>query len=204
MQLLGMYDSPFVRRVAITAGYLGLELEHNPLSIFKGYDEFRKLNPMVKIPTLICDDGEVLVDSTLIIDHLRSLSTNSQDLMPKGEMEYRHALKILGIALIAMEKVVQWIYETRQRPAEFQYDEWIRRLDEQLSGSIDLLEEAVGNGETWLFGADVLQPDITTAVAWRFVQHVRPNAVVAKDYPGLSAYSARAEALPEFRACPIG
>lgn len=81
MELIGMLDSPFVRRVAVTAQFLGIPYAHNPLSIFKGYDEFRKVNPLVKVPTLVCDDGQMLVDSTLIIDYLESSCVNGKSLV---------------------------------------------------------------------------------------------------------------------------
>ena len=67
MQLIGMMDSPFVRRVGISMQTMGLEYEHRSLSVFQAWDEFRTIMPMVKVPTLICDDGEMLVDSSLII-----------------------------------------------------------------------------------------------------------------------------------------
>ena len=76
-----MLDSPFVRRVAVTAQFLGIPYEHNPLSIFKGYDEFRGFNPLVKVPMIVCDDGEMLVDSTLIIDYLGSSCVNGKSLV---------------------------------------------------------------------------------------------------------------------------
>ena len=51
MELIGMLDSPFVRRVAVTARFLGLQYDHKPLSIFTDYDEFRGINPLVKVPS---------------------------------------------------------------------------------------------------------------------------------------------------------
>ena len=201
MQLVGMLDSPFVRRVAISARLLGINYEHRPLSIFHGYDEFRRVNPLVKVPTLICDDGEVLVDSTLIIDYLETLSDRT--LMPQDAAQRQRALQNIGIAMVAMEKVVQLIYETKQRPQEKQHGPWIERLRQQLSGALDMLEDAVGDGEHWMFGDNLNQADLTVAVAWRFVQHVFPKFFISESYPSLSEFSARAERLPEFVACPL-
>ena len=203
MELIGMLDSPFVRRVAISARLLGLKYEHQPLSIFRSYDEFRKINPLVKVPTLVCDDGESLVDSTLIIDYLESLDDASGSLMPASKSERQTALRLIGTALVAMEKVVQLIYETKQRPPGMQHAPWVERLREQLESALELLEEAVGDGEAWLFGPKILQPDLTIAVAWRFVQYSEGKNVDAKNYPGLVRFSERAEALPEFIACPL-
>uniref|UniRef100_UPI0019533B88 glutathione S-transferase N-terminal domain-containing protein n=2 Tax=Pseudomonadota TaxID=1224 RepID=UPI0019533B88 len=67
MKLIGMLDSPFVRRVAISLRLLGLPFEHAAVSVFRGFDEFQRINPVVKAPTLVCDDGTVLMDSTLLL-----------------------------------------------------------------------------------------------------------------------------------------
>ena len=202
MQLIGYMDSPFVRRVAVTAQFLGIEYEHRELSVFRDFEELRAINPLVKVPTLICDDGQLLVDSALIIDYLESLAGRGK-LMPSDEAGYISALNVIGTALMANEKVVQLIYELRQRPEEKQFQGWIDRLQTQLDGALTILEEHVGDGSTWLFGDAVSQADITVAIAWSFVQLSFPDLFPASGYPGLMAFAARAEELPEFRACPI-
>jgi len=201
MQLVGFMDSPFVRRVAVSAQFLEQDYEHRELSIFRDFEEFRAVNPLVKVPTLICDDGRSLVDSTLIIDYLESVADRS--LMPRAEKDRIAALHIVGIGLVAMEKVVQMIYETKQRPAELQHRPWIDRVMQQLTGALDLMEEIVGDGSEWLVGDEITQADITLAIGWRFVMHTLPERVSAETYPALSTFSSRAEALPEFRACPL-
>lgn len=206
MVLIGMLDSPFVRRVAITMQVLGIDYQHRPLSIFKSFDEFRAVHPLVKVPTLVCDDGEMLVDSTLIIDYLETLVGPERSLMPRESHARRTALQQIGEALVAMEKVVQFIYEKKQRPAEVQYEPWINRVLQQLSSAAGLMEAsveaAIECGNEWLSGAELMQTDITTAVAWNFVQRVTSRTVRPTDHPYLIEYSKRAEALPAFLACP--
>jgi glutathione S-transferase len=202
MQLIGMLDSPFVRRVAITMRLLGIDYDHNPMSIFRTYDEFRELNPLVKVPTLMFDDGEMLVDSTLIIDHVESLAGRS--LMPVDAIQRRAALQKTGIALVAMEKVAQRIYELKVRPEEYRYAPWLERVNEQLISAIDAMELSVTDlGNDWLFGQQLTQADITIAVAWRFVENAAPEIAGLSERPALAAFSARAEELPEFLACPL-
>lgn len=202
MQLIGFMDSPYVRRVGVTAQFLGIPYEHRELSIFREYDEFRKINPLVKVPTLICDDGQVLVDSTLIIDYLESLAGGKR-MMPADEGNYIRALNIIGTALIAMEKVVQLIYELKHRPEEVRHQPWIDRVQQQLGEAVTILEQAVGDGSGWLFDDEVTQPDISTAITWSFIQLHFPETIVEANFPGLVRFSARAEALPEFEACPL-
>ena len=123
--------------------------------------------------------------------------------MPEDAADRFRALQIIGVALVAMEKVVALIYERTQRPKEIQHAPWIKRLDQQLRAAVDQLEAIVGDGSSWLIGADIMQADISAAIAWRFVQHVVPRRISADEYPGLVAFSARAEALSQFVACPL-
>ena len=204
--LIGMLDSPFVRRVAITMQMLEIDYHHRPLSIFRSFDEFRTVHPLVKVPTLVCDDGEMLVDSTLIIDYLESLAGPDKSLIPDDSSARRTALQQIGEALVGMEKVAQLIYEKGQRPKELRHEPWINRLEQQLTSAAGLMEAsvetAIEGGHDWLSGAEPLQADITTAVAWDFIQRASSRTVRPTDHPYLVEFSERAEALPAFLACP--
>jgi glutathione S-transferase len=203
MQLIGYLDSPFVRRVAISLEFLGVEYEHRELSIFRDFDEFRAINPLVKVPTLVLDNGQVLVDSTLIIDYLEKHVAGTS-LMPANAADCQRASQQIGTALVAMEKIAALIYETGHRPANRQYPPWVERLRIQLNGAIELMESAVKHRQgSWLLGDEISQADITTAVAWRFSQHIDASQIDPGDFPALVEYSAQAERLPEFIACPL-
>jgi glutathione S-transferase len=206
MQLIGYLDSPFVRRVAVTMQFLGVEYQHRELSIFRDYDEFRTINPMVKVPTLVLDDGQVLGDSTLIIDYLES-HIAGRSMMPVNKDDYLEALRYIGTALVAMEKVAQLVYETSQRPEDLQYGPWIDRLEQQLEGAAGIMESTVSacanSPGPWLLGDDLTQADISIAIAWRFMIYTERVNLRPEDYPALVAFSARAETLPEFMACPL-
>lgn len=207
MQLIGYMDSPYVRRTAITMQFLGVEYEHRELSIWRDYDEFRAINPLVKVPTLVCDDGQVLVDSSLIIDYLEMQCSPNRSLVPYDPAAYRECLQHLGVALIAMEKSVQLIYERQHRPETTWHQPWIERLEQQLDGACRLLDSAAAassvSGRAWLTGNEVTQADVTAAVAWRFMHHSDAVELDLAAYPAMEEFSARAEALPEFLACPL-
>ena len=202
MKLIGWLDSPYVRRVAITMRFLGIEYEQQKLSIFYEYDEFRRINPLVKVPTLVFDDGGILVDSTLIIDHLESISPN-RSLVPESPAQQRLSLQHTGVALVVMEKVVQLIYELKKRPPESRHEPWKERVLQQLDSACELMDATVDGLDSWLFGLQISQADVTIAVAWRFVQNVFPEFIEESRFPGLVKFSAQAEQLPEFIACPL-
>ncbi|MGZ5929258.1 MAG: glutathione S-transferase [Rhizomicrobium sp.] len=197
MRLIGMLDSPYVRRVAISLKLMGLGFELNQVSVFRGFDEFKTINPVVKSPTLVTDDGVVLMDSGLILEYAERLAGPSRSLMPAGASEHTEALHVIGLALAACEKAVQIFYERNLRPPEKQHQPWLDRVQGQLLAAYGALEKTTRQ-DVWFGGGRLMQPDIAVAVAWRFAQHAVPEIVKAASFPGLAAYSARAESLPAF------
>lgn len=204
MKLIGMLDSPYVRRVAISLQLLDIRFEHQSLSVFSGFDEFQRINPLVKAPTLICDDGKMLIDSTLILQYAEAIASSGRSLMPGGNTELRHTLRIIGLALTANEKSVQIVYERNLRPAEKQHAPWVERVTGQLLAAYNALEPALRDQAQAITSSTIDQAGITTAVAWKFSQEMLPEIVPAADYPALCAFSNKAETLKEFAAAPCG
>jgi glutathione S-transferase len=201
MQLIGMLDSPYVRRVAVSLQMLGLPFEHRSISVFRDIDQFQTINPVVKVPTLICDDGVVLMDSTLILDHAEALAAPGRSLMPAGLIERRDALRLIGLALAACEKSVQLFYERVLRPAEKFHDPWATRVTRQMDHAFLLLDASIAQQAAT---APLDQARLSAAVAWYFARQVVPDAVPLDAYPALRDLSAQAEATPEFKAAAHG
>ncbi|MFS2055313.1 glutathione S-transferase, partial [Variovorax sp. CT11-76] len=130
MQLVGMLDSPYVRRTAVSLRLLGIPFEHRSLSVFSTFEQFRAINPVVKAPTLVLDDGAVLMDSTLIVEYAEFLAGRS--LWPAEAAARLRALRLTGLALAACEKTVQIVYERNLRPAEKLHQPWVDRVLGQL------------------------------------------------------------------------
>jgi len=203
MRLIGMLDSPYVRRVAISLKVLDLPFTHEAVSVFRDYETFAAVNPVVKAPTLVTDDGTVLMDSSLILEHLERLAASGRNLSPRDIKDHARAQRIIGLALAACEKSVQIVYERNLRPADKQHQPWLDRVRKQLLAAYALLEEEIGSGRAWLFGDSPLQADITAAVAWRFTQFTLAEVVTTRDFPALARFSERAEALPAFASTPL-
>jgi glutathione S-transferase len=204
MHLIGMLDSPYVRRVAVSLQLLALPFEHRSISVFRGVPEFEAINPVVKAPTLVCDDGTVLMDSTLILDYAEALAAPRRSLMPADVPARQHALRVLGLALAACEKCVQIVYEHGVRPAEKLHQPWVDRITRQLRTACDLLEAELARQPLAAARGTIDQAGVTTAVVWTFIQAVRPEVVPASAYPLLQAHTRAAEQLPEFIAAPHG
>ena len=203
MKLIGMLDSPYVRRVAISLQLLGLRFEHQSLSVFRNFDEFSAINPVVKAPSLICDDGQVLMDSTLILEYVQALAPQ-RSLMPRDVAALQRELRLIGLALAATEKSVQMIYERGLRPPEKLHEPWMNRVTGQLLAAYRLLEAELEHLPGPASRDKLTQAGITTAVAWHFTRQTSPDALAEQDFPRLAAYSRAAEAQPEFQAAPFG
>jgi len=202
MKLVGMMGSPYVRRVAISLRLMGLEHEHRQISVFRNADEFRAVNPVVKAPTLICDNGEMIMDSSMILDYLESLVEPKRSLMPKDSGQHQKVLSLIGLGLAVCEKAVQLEYE-HNKPVEYHYEPWLTRITEQLHAALALLEEAAVRANPWLATEQVSQADVTVAAAWRFTQFRVSNLVDVQSYTALAAYADRIEQLPEFVDTPL-
>lgn len=96
MRLIGMLDSPYVRRVAISLEFLGVPFEHDAVSVFSTFEKFQSINPVVKAPSLVCDDGEVLMDSSLILQFVEATKTRGDSLWSQHPEEMQHEIRAVG------------------------------------------------------------------------------------------------------------
>lgn len=202
MKLIGMLDSPYVRRVAISAQCLGIPLEHQSVSVFRHFEQFQQINPVVKAPTLVLDNGDVLIDSTLIIDYLEALAGPGKSLMPVDLEQRLRALRLIGLALAACEKSVQLYYERNLRPAAIQFEPWVERVEGQLSAAYSALERELEKQPLNTDGS-LAQEGITLAVAWSFTNLVVPDQVKPGQFPRIAAFTAYAEGLEVFLKTPM-
>jgi glutathione S-transferase len=195
MILVGQYDSPYVRRVAVSLRTLGFDYQHDTRSVFADFDAMRKVNPLGRIPSLVLDGGEVLIDSAAILDWLDQAVGPERALIPAAGAERRRALRLIALATGAIDKIGAAAYERIVRPAAFRWPEWIDRCLTQGTGAIAALA-----AEPWPSGARLDQAEITAACMIRYVRMADPELLPPGRHPTLDALSARCEALPAFQA----
>lgn len=198
MILIGMYDSPFVRRVAIAMRLYGIEYEHRPWSVFRDAEKVGRFNPLIRVPTLVLDDGETLTDSGAILDALDDMIGPDRALMPPEGPARRSHQRICALACGLGDKVVSLIYEravhARETPT------WIERCERQIAGTLDLLEsERRGHETPWWFGDAIGHADIATVCVLTLAVEALRFDLDAARWPHLAALRERGEARPEFR-----
>jgi len=199
MLLVGMLDSPYVRRAAIAGTVLGIPFDHQSVSVFRHMDRFRAINPVIKAPSLVADDGTVLMESQLIIQHMEDVAGKS--LRPADPAARLADLRATALALVTCEKAIAIEYE-RKRPEAIRYAPWADRIADQLQEALAAVDMVAGERwralpEAWTHGA------IGAAVAWGFIRFTIPDVVAPDAFPALAAHAARCEATELFKHWPI-
>jgi glutathione S-transferase len=199
MLLIGMFDSPFVRRVAVSLKLLEIPFEHANWSVGADHARIREYSPLGRVPALVLDDREVLTDSAAILDQLDSTVGPERALVPPAGVARRRVLQIVALALGAAEKGRESVYERVFRPAEKRHEPWVERCRSQMHGGLGEIERACeGSAAPWLGGERLTQADVTLTCAWTFL--AESNALEGSSYPAVAAHAAHCEALPAFLA----
>ena len=198
MILIGQYDSPFVRRVAIALRLYGMAYEHRPWSTFGDADRIAPFNPLRRVPTLVLDNGEVLIESTAILDHLDELVGPARAMIADSGDRRRRALKVCALATGLADKAVSLIYERVLHQTTS--DQWIARCRTQISDVLTALDaDRAGKAERFWFGDAIGHADVAVACALRFTREAHPGLFDEQRWPALAAHAATCEALPPFR-----
>lgn len=203
LKLIGMMDSPYVRRVAIAMSHLGIEFSHEPVSVLREFERFARINPVVKAPTLICEDGTVLMDSSLILRYAEHISPQAPGRLYAADTKtLQDTLRGVGLALTACEKSVQLVYERDLRPVRFRYEPWIERVTAQLRAAYNALEAELADSRELYTAAELNPANIAAAVAWTFTTSTLPELNLQAAYARLPALSEAMERRPEFLRFP--
>lgn len=196
MILVGQYDSPYTRRVAISLRVLAIAYEHDTRSVFGDFDSMRKTNPLGRIPSLILDDGTTLIDSAAILDWIDESVGPHRALIPSSGLARREALQRIALANGAVDKIGGGAnYERLIRPARYRWPEWIARTIVQGEGALAALDAL-----SWPADAAIDQAQITAGCALDYVRVTAPELMPSGRYPALDALLERLRARPEFAA----
>ncbi len=195
MILVGQYDSPYVRRVAVSLRVLGFSYRHDQRSVFGDFDSMRQTNPLGRVPSLVLPDGEVLIDTWAILDWLDQQVGPERALLPAAGAPRRRALRLVALATGAIDKLGALVYERLIRPSAYRWPEWMERCRTQGMGAVEALAR-----EPWQAHDRLDQTEITTACTIGWLRLTGLGLVPEGRCPTLDALCARCEALPAFVA----
>jgi glutathione S-transferase len=198
MILIGQYDSPFVRRVAIAMTLYAMPFTHKPWSTFGDGDRIAPYNPLRRVPTLVLDDGRVLIESAYILDWLDEQKGEGA-LIARSGPERQQALYRIGLTMGFSDKVVALFYEKVLH--QVTSDIWKSRLETQIGAVLDRLEGLRAQEKQRWFGGEALSHvDIALGCALRHARESHGDAIDWPRWPALIEHSEACEALPVFEA----
>ncbi|HTP39723.1 MAG TPA: glutathione S-transferase family protein [Steroidobacteraceae bacterium] len=200
MILIGMFDSPFVRRVAVSLALLELPFEHRSWSVGRDFERIRAYNPLGRVPTLVIGETEVLMESGAILDYLDDLVGEQRALLPARGAMRREALLLMALATGAADKGVAQLYEQSFRPEEKRHAPWVERCRTQMHSALGELERrcSTRGADRWLLGSQLTQADVTVGCVFTFLTDALGLDARSAPYPALWSLVGRCEALPAF------
>ena len=198
MILIGRNVSPFVRRVASVMRLLKIEFEQRFLATADSIEDIAKFNPLGRVPSLVLDDSEILIDSSAIIDYLLELKDQNGDLLPKTGSERRSILRTVAIAHGVMEKGVASSYEQTRRSPEKVSDEWLSYLQKQIIWGLEDLERKAEHTSEWLHGDRLTLADVTSICAFDYINMRHPALFDANSFLALKKLTDQGNKLPAF------
>ena len=199
MILIGQFDSPFVRRVGIALTIYGFAFEHRPWSVFGDAGKIAPYNPLRRVPALVLEGGETLIESGAILDHLDERAGPDRALIARSGEARRRDLLTISLATGLADKAVSLFYE-KMLHAE-QSDAWVSRCRIQIGAVLEALEARRSACQTtWWFGETIGHADIAVAAVLRFVTEAHPGIFEGARWPALANHAAAAEALEPFKA----
>ncbi len=196
MILIGRYLSPYTRRVAITLKLLGFPFENNPINAWQNLEDVRRANPVGRIPALVLDDGEVLFDSSAIIDYLDEVAGPDRALTPPSGSERRNVLRLTAAALGVMDKAAAARYELVMRPEETRHEPWLAHNLGQVHSGLAWIDGQVRG--PWMTGEEMTQADVTVVVLYDFLRLFEASGVTAEAVPAVADLARRAGEIPAF------
>jgi len=198
MILIGQFDSPFVRRVGIALELYGLAYEHRPWSTFGDADKIAPLNSLLRVPTLMLDDGIALVETFVILDTLDQMAPADKRLIARDGPARRDTLRVAAFAAGISDKAVALFYEENFHDAP--NASYVARLQAQIGDTIAKLEaERAAISSTWWLGESLTHADIAVAAMLRHLTEAYAGRYRLADWPALTRHSAACEALPVFQ-----
>lgn len=202
MILVGQFDSPFVRRVAVTLHHYGMPYTRNTMSVISDAAEMARINPLGRVPSLILKDGEVLIDSNAIVDHLEEAAGHRANLIPQEGDDRRRVLRLVAASCGVVDKAIAIVYENLFHERQHTSQAWLERCEGQVAHTLRYLESHMTGA--WIAGERFSQADIMTGAMLGYLTLRLPALFPRALLPRLAELSDRCEALESFAACRPG
>ena len=192
MKLYGSNLSPYTRRCTLALTLAGKDFTLESKMTGPDEAEIRQFNPLGRLPFLLIDAQQILIDSATI---LRWLDQQTDQFRPADPALDLFCEETIALALGVCEKAMSSFYERTRRPKEFCYQGWIDRCAWQVKEGLEALNTRFADIDPYLFGPTPSHGDLITYVAAQFVTKTNPSLNERGTYLALDDLEERLEAL---------
>ncbi len=144
MKLHGDVISPFVRMCLVSAHHVGLGeklvFEKTGVKPTEVNTTLERLSPIAKVPVLETDHHHGIYDSRVIMEYLAH-HAGSSDFIPNDGVKRFRVLTLLALAQGIADASVSLRYEQAQRPKEYFWGDYAKRLESRINAGLDSLEK---------------------------------------------------------------
>jgi glutathione S-transferase len=199
MKLFYQSHSPYARKVLVFAHEVGLadriEVIHHETSPVQRNEEVFALNPLGKVPVLVCDDQTVLFESSVICEYLDGLH-DGRKLFPPLPLLRFPALLYQALATGLADAGIAARWESERRPEALRWPPLLEGHLQKVVAACDYLEAHIRDDDD----VDIGHIALATALSWIEFRHVHD---VQAGRPRLSAWYKSFCARPSMMATPL-
>jgi glutathione S-transferase len=197
MKLAFTPASPFARKVRIAAIELGLidKIEFFPASVVPGIpnEEYAKINPQKKLPALITDDGDIIIDSYVIVEYLDELAGGGKLIPASGRARWQ-VKSDHSLLQATLDSMLLCRYERMVRPQGLQWQAW---SDDHWNRAWRTMARFDARPDVLSRPLDIVQ--IALACVLGYADFRFTDCGWRKAYPNLDAFNARMLERPSIR-----
>lgn len=197
MKLYLSLTSSFSRKVRVLLLEKKVAHDAEMLNLWEP-NELQKINPIGKVPTLVLDDGRVLIASAVIADYLDERYPQPR-FIPSDPDRRLQVRQTEAIADGAMDAVAASLYEARFHDEKQRSQAWLDRQRGKVDAGLAALETQLG-ARQWLCGDEMTLADVAAACHIGFMTVRAPQFFSPMTYPNLARLAQRLEARESFKA----
>ncbi len=184
MKLIGSLASPYVRKVRVVLAEKKLDCQFELENVWAPDTIISTLNPLGKVPSLVMEDGTVMIDSRVMVEYLDTLTPVCKLLPPNGRD--RADVKCWeALADGMLDAAITVRLERTQRPIELQSEDWIARQMRKVHLGLASLSEKLGE-QAYCAGKNYSLADVAVGCTLGWLSFRFPEITWRDDYANLA------------------
>lgn len=183
MKLIGSLASPYVRKVRVVLAEKKLDYQFELENVWAPDTTISTLNPLGKVPSLLMDDGSVMIDSRVMAEYLDTLTPVCK-LLPANSRD-RADIKCWEALADGILDAAVTVRLERLRPIELQSEDWIARQWRKVHLGLAALSGKLGESP-YCAGNNYSLADVAVGCAVGWLAFRFPDIAWRDDYANLA------------------